>query len=64
MESTELPTRLVARTVKVYVVPLVNASTVQLVVEVVQMAPPGFAVTRYCVMTAPFSLDAFHETTA
>ncbi len=44
-EAGPVPVALVARTVKVYQVPLVRLVTVQDVVAVVQVKPPGELVT-------------------
>jgi hypothetical protein len=64
IDAAEVPTALVAVTVKVYVEPLVRPETTHVVPDELQIAPPGFAVTVYCVMAAPFSFEANHETVA
>jgi hypothetical protein len=57
-----LPAAFVARTVKVYEVPLVRPVTVQVVLAVVQVKPPGDAVARYDVTAEPFAAAALHDT--
>jgi hypothetical protein len=62
-EAGLVPAELVAVTVKVYVVPLVRPVTVQDVLLVVQVRPPGLDVTVYPVMAAPpLEAGAVHET--
>ena len=43
---------------------LAKPFTMQLVLMVVHVAPPGFAVTLYAVMGAPFEAGAVHVTNA
>ena len=63
-EAALVPFAFVAVTVNVYEVPLVRPVTVQLVVAVVQVNPPGEEVTVYPVMAVPPLFDgAVHETT-
>jgi hypothetical protein len=52
-EAAPVPTLLVAVTVNVYVVPLVNPVTVIGLDEPVPVIPPGLDVTVYDVMVAP-----------
>lgn len=47
------PTELEATMVNEYTVPFVRPTTVQEVMELVQVLPPGFAVTTYLVIVAP-----------
>lgn len=42
---------------------MVKPGTVHEVVEVVHWNPPGFEVTVYCEIEAPFDAGAVHETT-
>ena len=58
------PATFAAITVKVYEVPSLSPETVQVSAPlVVQLPPPGLALTTYPVMVAPPSLDgAFHDT--
>jgi len=53
LEATEEPTEFVATTVKVYAESSVSPGTVQARSAVVQVAPPGAAVTVYAVIDAP-----------
>jgi hypothetical protein len=55
----------VAVTVNVYATPLVRPSTVQVSEEVVQVLPPGLAVTVYPrIGRPPVAIGAFHTTNA
>ena len=66
-DVAERPTTVVAITVNVYCTPAVNPVTVQLVdgTDTVHVAPPGDAVTEYCAIGDPPSLEgAIHDTVA
>jgi hypothetical protein len=64
VEAALVPAALVAVTVNVYGVPLVNPVTVHELVSVVQVKPPGLEVAVYPVMAAPpLEVDAVHDTT-
>src|ERR1700691_3030428 len=63
--AVESPMRLTATTAMVYVVPGESPVTTQLVsTEVEQVAPPGSAVTRDCVIAAPPSDEGVLQHTA
>ena len=63
LDAEPVPVPFVAVTVNVYAVPFVRPLKVQLVVDEVQVAPPGDAVTVYDVGDwPPFAAGAVHVT--
>ena len=60
VDDGPLPNEFVARTVKVYGVPFASPITTQDSPVVVQVAPPGAAVTVYPVVGAPPADAAVH----
>ena len=62
-EAVPVPDTFVAVTVNEYDVPFVRPETVHEVVAVMHWNPPGFEVTVYCEIEAPFDAGAVHETT-
>src|SRR5690606_27003342 len=61
--GSEVPTALVATTVKVYATLLVRPSTVHVVLTQSRVIPPGCAVTRYPVLGSPLLAGASQAST-
>jgi len=62
-EAAPVPDTFVAVTVNEYETPFVRPETVHEVVAVMHWNPPGFEVTVYWEIAAPFDAAAAHETT-